>query len=83
MGVGVSGSLVEEVQATNNAITGIEATIVRRCLADNNGSGIFVGGGVAENNEASLNEFNGLIAQEATIMGNSLNHNGIRRSGCD
>lgn len=80
MGVGVSGfvsgTLVEEIHATNNAIAGITATIVRRCLADNNGSGIFVGG-VAENNEASLNQFNGLVAEGATVMGNSLNHNGF------
>jgi hypothetical protein len=81
MGVGVyGGALIEEVQANNNLVTGIQvgAAVVRRCTADNNGGTGFrlEGNTLAEANEASLNTSNGMVSFEGTVIGNTLNHNG-------
>jgi hypothetical protein len=80
-GAGISGgTLIEEIQATDNSIAGIQAAqaIVRRCAADNNGTGFQLNGGVvAESNEASFNVSNGMAAQDSTIIGNALNKNGF------
>jgi hypothetical protein len=82
-GVGILGGggfLVEEVHATDNSTAGIQVdrAIVRRCIADNNGTGFQLNGNaVAENNEASINASAGLVSRDGGIViGNVLNFNG-------
>jgi hypothetical protein len=74
--LGSSANLVEEIAATQNG-TGIQmAGIIRRCNASFNGSfGIFIVGGVAENNETDSNGTTGIVALDAAVIGNESGFN--------
>jgi hypothetical protein len=78
---GGGGILLEEIHATDNSVAGIQVdrAIVRRCIADNNGTGFQLNGNVvAVDNEASINASNGLVSRDGgTVIGNVLNFNGF------